>query len=378
MWESGSDMGDRSVLESKKGFEPRSLLALARDAATGENRAHLASAVGQMLEADLSAQEQALASDILINLLRQAETDLRQALAERLAVLEHVPPELALALAHDEIDVARPVLLNSPVLSDLDLIYLIKTQTAQHWQTIACRPHLSAGVSQQLISTGDTATVLNLLENRGAEIGGDSMNALAVMAVRTSVIHEPLLARPEMNADLAVRLYCCASTLLREQIAARFPVKNEQVEKALDKLVEEMTDASIGMRKVTPEMAGLARSFRDRGEITADLLKGALRRRQIAFFMALFSEYLEIDPVLCEKFIQKEGGKAMAIACRAKDVPKADFATIFLLSRGARTGDKVVDQRELAIALKAFDALKVETAQDLLQRWTQSQALDIA
>ena len=59
----------------------------------------------------------------------------------------------------------------------------------------------------------------------------------------------------------------------------------------------------------------------------------------------------------------------MAIACKAAQITKADFASIFLLSRQARPGDKTVDPQELPVALNIFDRIRDETAAMVVQRW---------
>jgi hypothetical protein len=48
---------------------------------------------------------------------------------------------------------------------------------------------------------------------------------------------------------------------------------------------------------------------------------------------------------------------------------KPDFASIFLLSRSARPGDKVVDPSELTRVLDLFDRIKLESAKKVVEHW---------
>ena len=91
-------------------------------------RAELMSIISDLLGMNLSPRESELIADVLIALMRQAEKDLRQALAERLSMLEKAPLRLILQISHDEIEIAAPVLRNSAVLGELDLIYIIKSK----------------------------------------------------------------------------------------------------------------------------------------------------------------------------------------------------------------------------------------------------------
>jgi len=72
---------------------------------------------------------------------------------------------------------------------------------------------------------------------------------------------------------------------------------------------------------------------------------------------------------LIRRFVFEPGGEGLAIACRAVDISKADFASIFLLSRSARPGDKVVDPNEVSRVLNFFDRIKTDTALKVVKRW---------
>ena len=100
-----------------------------------------------------------------------------------------------------------------------------------------------------------------------------------------------------------------------------------------------------------------------------------LRRGQVGFFLALFSEKIGIEPEYVIKLIQKDGGKPFVVACRYVGLMKSEFASLFLLSRGVRTGDKIVDQRELAMALKHFDSVKDFDVQRIMKTWLKSPEL---
>jgi hypothetical protein len=73
--------------------------------------------------------------------------------------------------------------------------------------------------------------------------------------------------------------------------------------------------------------------------------------------------------------IQKDGGRPFVIGCRSIGMMKSEFASLFLLSRGIRTGDKIVDQRELALALKYFDALKDFDVGRIVKSWAKDPTL---
>ena len=85
-------------------------------------QSELSTAMAELLDMQTTPREEELIADVLIGLMRQAEIDLREALSEKLSIMENVPLRLALHIANDEISVAKPVLKNSIALGDLDLI----------------------------------------------------------------------------------------------------------------------------------------------------------------------------------------------------------------------------------------------------------------
>src|SRR3954469_21429868 len=71
--------------------------------------------------------EAAIANDIFRILLKDAERQVRRALAGQLAHCPEAPRDIVLKLAHDESDVASGVLEYSDVLTEDDLKAIIKS-----------------------------------------------------------------------------------------------------------------------------------------------------------------------------------------------------------------------------------------------------------
>lgn len=362
-------MSDQSGHEGVNILDPQQLLQCAQDKST-QGRRNLAQAVSAFFgDRILSVHEKELAGEILMNLIRQAERDLREALSERLSTQDNIPPEIVVFLANDEISVARPVLLHSPILNDVDLMYVINARGQEHWEAIAGRDRLSPNVTERLIDTGDTTTLVRLLCNEKVALQKSAMRRLVKSAMRSEELQVPLLRRPEVDQEIAVDLYMVVSQELRRHIADTFKVSPHVLDEAMESLVHELTNEAHGVRQTTPEMSALARRFQERGEITADLLIKTLRRGQVGFFVALFAERVALTPEHIVRVIQKDGGKSFVVLCRFIGMMKSEFASVFLLSRNIRTEERVVDQRELAQALKTFDSMKDFDVQRIMKSW---------
>lgn len=369
------DLTSKDIFRGVNILDPKELLSCAQDKTDGGRR-RLAKAVSEFFdEKDLNETEQSLASEILLNLIRQAEIDLREALAERLSVQANIPPEVMVYLANDHITVAKSVLMHSPVLNDVDLVYIISSKGEEHSRAIAQRDGVSPMVADRLIDTGDVDTMLNLIDNQRVHLQKASMRKLAKASLRSEELQAPLLRRPEVDTDIAIDLYMIVSQALRKEIGARFVIPPHVIEHSIENLIHELSNEAKGLREATPDMIALAKRFAERKDITADLMIRTLRRGQVGFFVALFAERTELPPDMIIKLIQKDGGKPFVVACRYIGMMKSEFASIFLLSRGIRTGDKIVDQRELAMALKNFDAIRDFDVQRIMASWVKSPEL---
>lgn len=356
-------------------LDPQQLLECAQDK-TAEGRRNLAQAVSSFFDNRiLSDHEKELASEILLNLIRQAERDLREALSERLSLQENIPAELIVFLANDEISVAEPVLQHSPVLNDVDLIYIITSRGEEHWKAIAGRGRLSPNVTDRLIDTGNTETLLTLVGNEKVSLQKNAMRRLVKCSMQSEELQVPLLGRPEVDPEIAIDLYMVVSEELRRHITQKFQLSSHVIDEAMEGLIHELSTAAKGDHTVSPEMRALAARFRERQEITADLLIKTLRRGQVGFFIALFAERVGLLPENIVKLIQKDGGKSFVVICRFIGMMKSEFASIFLLSRNIRTSERIVDQRELAHALKNFDAIKDFDVERIMKSWHANQDL---
>jgi uncharacterized protein (DUF2336 family) len=105
-----------------------------------------------------------------MTLVVEAERDIRQRLAERLADAAWAPSALINILALDEIEIARPIIARSPVLQDHDLIRLLVQATLEHQIEVARRPRLAASVVEAILARGEPAVLTALASNDSAEL----------------------------------------------------------------------------------------------------------------------------------------------------------------------------------------------------------------
>ncbi len=323
-------------------------------------------------DGDLSNIERQIANDVLMLLLQQAEIDLRVALSERLSLQDNVPLDLVLRLAHDDIAVASHVLLKSKHISELDLAAVVQSKGQQHWRTIAQRENLGPTVAESLIGTGDIETAITLVGNLTASLSQDNMHDLSVLALRSDRLHMPLLNRPEVSNDIALTLYMFVSQELRKRILNDYNINQQLLDKTIEGLLDELHKGGHRPWDVTEEMLNLARSFRDREEMSTGLLTRTLRRGQLPFFVALLSVWTDMDVPVFKRIIERDSGKAFALVCRSLGIVKTEFATLYLLSGAMHSKERNVDQSNLLKIIHFFDNVSAEDAKRVIKSWKKA------
>ena len=345
------------------------LLELARDRSS-QSRARLVGVLSDLFMDDnrtLSARERELMTEILRQLVHDVEKVVRHALADRLATFADAPRELVATLANDEIEVAHPILLHSEVLRDLELIEIVEHQSMQHQLAIAMRGSLSEAVTDSLVEVGDSEVVKTVIENLGAVISPATMATLVEESELVEAYQAPLLNRSDLPPRLAKQMYWWVSAALRKHIANNFDIDSAELDNRIVGAVKDLIGDDGD--EIHDGIDALVDKVAESEKITPQLLIKTLRHGQIALFEAMLAKLVGLRKQLIRRFIFESGGEALAIACKSAEIYKADFASIFLLSRGSRPGEKVVDPGELSKAVMFFDRLRIETARKVVERW---------
>jgi len=348
----------------------RFLLELALDKSL-EGRRELTATIGDLFNNQdevLSERERALMTDILRKLIHECEMAVRRDLSERLSSAPNPPHELIVALANDEIEVAEPILRASAVLRDAELVGVIRHRTQQHQLAIAMRRSLSEYVSDALVETGNIDVVKVLLENPDAQISEATMEYLAEESRRVDTYQEPLLRRDDLSPALAARMYLWVSAALRSHILENFDIEPSRIDDHLEQAASG-PESQQGVPKKDKPAEFLARRLTEQRKITPDFLIQVLRQGEVPLFEALFGELSGLKAPRLQNVLYDSGGEGLAIACRAMAMPKPTFATIFLLSRRGRTGNQIVDPRELSRALLLFDKIAPIAAAEVMKGW---------
>jgi uncharacterized protein (DUF2336 family) len=294
------------------------------------------------------AQVQALVSSIFMNLVVEAERDMRRRLAEKLAHAEWAPPALINVLALDEIEVARPIIAASPVLKDHDLMRLLVEATIEHQIEVARRPQLGRPVVAAILGQAEPAVLTALAGNETAELTDADMRELVVEARRVAALRAPLAKHPKLTSELALQLYVWLGQAMRQAITARFRLAPEALERALAETVQEahggIRAADEGLLVVAREgeREEMERRLIDKlhaaGQLRAGYLVRALREGRLTLFAAALAKLGGFPSEQIRQAIDSPRPDLLQLACNAVGVDRSAFPTILHMVRGLNGG----------------------------------------
>lgn len=314
----------------------------------------------------LNRRERTLMHDILRRLTRDVEMAIRIALAERLADDTSAPLELILLLADDAIEVARPLLMRSPLLGDEDILNLIAEASHDHHEVVAGRPHIGEPVTDLLARSEKETVLLALVRNATAKLSSVAYERLVEKSRTIAMLQEPLAQRHDLPPALATRMCDWVSDALKSYIGKHYTIAPERLSNAMSAAARVVRSEPATPRDAPAESAQkLIEKLAISGQLKAGFLLRVLHQGQMDLFDLALAKLVNVPlPELRVKFY--EGGpRAVALACRGVGIDRCVFNTVYNLSRQARNlpttltaADQAEVERDFATVSKT-DALRL-------------------
>ncbi len=179
-------------------------------AASSSVRRQLAKRLSDVIcipSSQLTPQERHMAGDVLVELMRDADIELRESVAKRLVMLNEAPRTILLMLAKDDIRVARYVLEESKSLTDSDLIQIGRKVSGEHRKVIAQRRHISDAVVDAIVEFLEEDVVETLLKNKGANFSETALQRILTVSRSHPAYVELLVKREELRPSHGLTMF---------------------------------------------------------------------------------------------------------------------------------------------------------------------------
>jgi uncharacterized protein (DUF2336 family) len=172
--------------------------------------------------------------DVISRLADRIESEARAELARRLAPVSRAPIAVIRALARDQsIDVAAPVLSQSPRLTEDDLIGVAQSQGQDRLLAISRRSTVSEAVSDVLVTRGDQAVVRSVARNEGAKFSHAGFGKLVERSVGDDELAVSVGLRKDVPREHLQVLVAKASDAVFKKLAAGNPAAAAEVNRVL-------------------------------------------------------------------------------------------------------------------------------------------------
>jgi uncharacterized protein (DUF2336 family) len=189
---------------------------------TPEQRASVAHRVCRRIALDvLSDREKAFAEEIMAILAEDSADLVRRTLAVTLRNSHILPREIALKLARDIEAVAIPVLQDSPVFTDEDLIELVLAVTAAKQAAIANRESLSITLTEVISEHGAVEAVRVVTKNEGAEFSDKAYDDTLRRFGQDELVQTGLIKREFIPTHIAEKMVSLVSGQLFDLLVNR-------------------------------------------------------------------------------------------------------------------------------------------------------------
>lgn len=347
------------------------LAQLAMNPQSGASREEIYLAVASLYRiqgAGLNERERELMREILRRLTRDVEMAIRIALAQRLAEDTTAPHDLILLLVDDTIEVARPLIIKSPLLTESDVLKLIAEAGIGHQEACAGRPHIGIPVTDALANSDHESVLLALVRNVTAKISNTSYETLVQKSRALTGLQEPLIKRPDLPPQLATNMCEWVSDALKTYITTNYGMAPKSVDNALHDVQVVMQSEPPGPKDPPADSAlKLIEKLAASGQLKAGFLMRVLSQGQVDLFDLAFSKLVGVDLNCFRTGFYEKGARVVAVACRAAGIDRSVFNTVFNLSRQARSLPSNLSTQDSKDVDLVFSSLTRQSAMDELR-----------
>ena len=264
-------------------------------------------------------------------------------LSQRMAPVENAPPRLVRRLANDsDIQVAGPVLAQSPRLSADDLCEIARTKGNAHMLAMSSRKDLTEPVTDILVHKGDQQVARSVASNRAARLSPRGLDRLVQRAESDQSISASLSARPEIEPELL------KTALSRATVRAEL---NSKAAAAAMRL-------AISLKQANGLHDEQIAAFAEHGEYE-NLIAGIAVRANLKY-------------EVIENLLRSEKIAGIVLVCKSVGTPwKTAEATLRL----AQKRNHSLTEEEIAGARRDFLDLSRATAERIVRFWQLRQSV---
>ena len=372
------DLLDAAAVELATGLSIADMETF-KTAPSPATRAAIAVKLARHLERQAKSPAGKLARDLMLVFSKDDDRLVRMHFAEGIKAYPHLPPVVATRLARDDIDVAAPILRESPALNEERLGDIVRTMPEPHALAVAERRPLSEGLVELLIEhKGVLRVVVRLLDNDQAMLSEAVLLQLHERGQFDPEIAERLRRRP----NLPFAFINQGVVDLAEQV--RWPSLGERTMSKYEatQLQRRLDGSAVHRRSTRGERSlRLLRDLRqefERGDLKPSSLLAFLRDQDVDRLECGFAVMSGFNIRWVRNLLHGSDRRGLIALCLKAEFTTADYLA-FRIALGLAELGAVRDkpsqkypEKTMEFARDQFEKMRAEP--DELQRWLPSDA----
>ncbi|MHA7857672.1 MAG: DUF2336 domain-containing protein [Henriciella sp.] len=244
---------------------------------SSEERATVAHRLCRRIATDVLTEEERLFAEEIIQVLAQDTAELvRRTLSVTLRNSPRLPHKVAAQLAQDVESVAIPVLENSPVFNDEELIELVLSVTAAKQAAIAGRAKVSSTLAEVICEHADEIAVETISGNAGAEMSDRAFEHSIERFPSNENMHENLVMRDHIPVHIAEKMVSLVSGQVFDMLINRHELPAQMAIDLAAGARERATIDLVEQADRTNDMSRFVSQLNLNGRLTHSLIMRAL------------------------------------------------------------------------------------------------------
>ena len=280
--------------EAKPAFDEHDIRTLVCHPSTAK-RAGAAQRICEAYAAKpLTAADREFADKLLHAMAEDAAQLVRAALSVTLCNSPALPHDVAQKLADDVDTIAVPIIRFSPVLSDDDIVSVLRSRAAAKLRAAAQRSRVSVSVTRSIIRFGDSEAVARLAANDGAEFDEGTAREMIRLWHADDLITEAMVSRRDMPIDVLEVLVAHTSAetaLAMEERGLPRHLATDVANRARERATLVLSEAA----RTPTDLEVLIDSLHARDRLTGSVVFRAICQGHIAFAELALAKLSELS-----------------------------------------------------------------------------------
>jgi len=300
--------------------------------------------------------------EVLCQLAELVEVEARAHVAKLLAPLDRAPGTVVVKLANDVIEVAKPLLEFSSVLSDDDLIDIVANQSEDHRIAVASRYAVAERVSEAITEHGDKGSIQRLVRNNNAELGQSALERLVALAAKDGEIADELRNRTDLDWGSLRNEIDNAANKVLDEIGQSDPIAAGKINSVVYNRMRNRAGFNSQEWKVAYNQV---KALADRKQLDERALIRFARFGYGHHCAAALTVMLRVGPEVLVKWLAMQDYVAITVALRAAGIMPDLFEAIVATMpwRDLPTEADKVNVRA------RFEALSADEAKGIFELW---------